>query len=168
MKNLGEYHLSDVNNLNIDEVFKIYSSNEEYFILSGGSAATMDNIHKDIKESPPNTKIEQKQYKVIKLNNEYMGVIDYIMEYPDLDAIYIGLFIIENSLQACGHGNRIMQNFEAMIKEKEFNRIRLGVLHNNESGFKFWENRGFKVIKEMYSTIHPEKDWLIKVMEKGI
>lgn len=61
-----------------------------------------------------------------------------------------------------------MNNFEAMIKEKGFKRIRLGVLHNNESGFKFWENKGFKVIKEMYSTIKPEKNWLIKVMEKEI
>ena len=58
--------------------------------------------------------------------------------------------------------------FTGMIKEKGFKRIRLGVLHNNQSGLKFWENRGFKVIKEMYSTIKPKKDWIIKVMDKEI
>ena len=117
---------------------------------------------------PPNAKVEQKQYKVIELNKVYIGVIDYIVEYPDSDSIYIGLLIIEKSLQGCGHGNRIIQESEVQAKEKGFNRIRLGVLHNNESGFKFWENRGFKVIKEMYSTIHPERNWLIKVMEKEL
>ena len=128
----------------------------------------MENIHHDMKEMPLNAKREQKQYKIIKLDKEYIGVIDYIMEYPDLDSIYIGLFIIEKAIQGFGHGNRIMDKFEAKIKGKGFKRIRLGVLHNNESGLKFWENRGFKVIKEMYSTIHPEKNWLIKVMEKKI
>lgn len=168
METLGKYDLSDVDILNIDEVFKIYSSNEEYFILSGGSPATIENIHLDIKDIPPNAKAEQKQYKIIGLSKEYIGVIDYTMEYPDFDSIYIGLFIIEKSLQGCGHGNRIIRDFEAQAKEKGFDRIRLGVLDNNESGFKFWKNRGFKVIKEMYSTIHPERNWLIKVMEKEL
>lgn len=168
MEMLGEYSLSDVDNQSIGEIFKIYSSNDEYFILSGGSPATMDNIDRDMKEVPPNSKKEQKQYKVIKLDKEYIGVIDYVMEFPDSDAIYIGLFIIKKELQGLGHGNRIMNDFEAKIREKGFKRIRLGVLHNNESGLKFWENKGFKVIKEMYSTIKPEENLLVKVMEKEI
>lgn len=166
METLGKYSLSDISILNIDEVFKIYSSNEEYFILSGGYPATIENIHRDIKDLPPNAKVEQKQYKIIKLGKEYIGVIDYITEYPDLDVIYIGLFMIEKSLQGFGHGSIILQELEAETKKKGFKRIRLGVIHNNEPGLKFWENRGFKVIKEMYSTIHPERNWLIKVMEK--
>lgn len=166
MEKLGRYDLRNVNISNIDEVFKIYLSNDDYFILSGGSPATIENVYLDIKDIPPNAKIEQKQYKIIKLGKEYIGVIDYITEYPDFDVIYVGLFMIEKSFQGFGHGGIILREFEAQAKEKGFKRIRLGVIHNNESGLRFWENKGFKVIKEMYSTIHPERNWLIKVMEK--
>lgn len=168
MEILGEYALSDVDISNIDEIFEIYSSNEEYFILSGGSPATVDNIHQDMKEGPPNTKREQKQYKAIKLDKKYIGVIDYIMEYPDIDSVFIGLFIIRKDLQGQGYGNKIINVFEEKMKEKGFKRIRLGVLHNNESGFRFWQNKGFKVIKKEHSTIDSERNWIIKVMEKEI
>lgn len=168
MQTIKEYILENVDSSSINEILKIYLSNDEYFILSGGTPATVDNIYQDMKESPPNILKEQKQYKIIKKDNQYIGVIDYITSYPDFDSVYIGLFIIDKTVQGCGHGSRILENFEAKIKDRGFKRIRLGVLNNNESGFKFWRNKGFVVIKEMYSTIHPERNWLIKVMEKDI
>ena len=38
----------------------------------------------------------------------------------------------------------------------------------NKNGFEFWTRMGFKVVKEVFSTIHPERKWEIKVMEKII
>lgn len=42
------------------------------------------------------------------------------------------------------------------------------MLKQNKNGFEFWIRMGFKVVKKMFSTIHPERNWQIKVMEKTI
>lgn len=49
---LWDYNLIDVDISNIVKKFEIYLSNEEYFILSGDFPATVDNIHRDMKETP--------------------------------------------------------------------------------------------------------------------
>lgn len=41
------------------------------------------------------------------------------------------------------------------------------MLKQNKNGFEFWTRIGFKVVKEIFSTIHPERDWKIIVMEKA-
>ncbi len=165
MEKLGKYILIDINDGNIGNIFKIYSGNEEYFNLSDGSKATMDNIYQDMNEAPPNIEMELKQYKAIKLEKEIIGVIDYVLEYPDSDTVYIGLFIIQKDLQSYGHGHRIFQNFEKEVKEKGFKRIRLAVLKNNESGLRFWKRNG---LEEIFRTIQPEKNRKITVMEKDL
>ncbi|NLY45475.1 MAG: hypothetical protein GX053_05740 [Tissierella sp.] len=55
-----------------------------------------------------------------------------------------------------------------IIKSQGFKRIRLGVLDRNITALEFWTNIGFNIVKEVISTIHPERGWKIKVMEKAI
>jgi len=61
-----------------------------------------------------------------------------------------------------------MEEFIPRIKSQGFSRIRLGVLEQNIKAFEFWTKMEFNVVKEMLSTIHPERNWKIKVMEKVI
>lgn len=163
-----EYTLNNFNPKDIDSIFKVYESNEPYFILSGGVPATLNTIHENIEEVPPNTDPGFKHYSVVKFHEDIIGIIDYVEMYPDEDAVYIGLFLIDKPRQGLGHGKRFIQNFEVQMKEKGYHRIRLGVLKNNISGFKFWENLGFRFIKEVKSTVKPEKNWTVLVMEKKI
>ncbi len=111
-----------------------------------------------MKEVPPNTAFKLKHYKGVKYEKEIIGVIDFVMEYPEFDSVYIGLLMIDKKFQGCGHGKRIIKNFEDEVKEKGFKRIRLGVLQDNRSGLVFWKNNEFKKIKGIISTIHPEKN----------
>lgn len=55
-----------------------------------------------------------------------------------------------------------------IIKSQGYKRIRLGVLERNKTALKFWINTDFNIVKEVMSTIHPERNWKIKVMEKAI
>ena len=90
------------------------------------------------------------------------------MNYPDEDAVYIGLFIIHGDFHRQGYGRGFIEEFIANMRKKGYCRIRLGVLKQNKNGLEFWTRMGFKVVKEMLSTIHPERNWEIKVMEKMI
>lgn len=114
---------------------------------------------------PPGSNLEKKKYELIMLNGMDIGVIDYIVNYPDEDAIYIGLFMIDGNFHRSGYGREYIEEFIPRIKNEGFKRIRLGVLDGNKTALKFWTNIGFKIEKEVISTIHPERNWKIKVME---
>lgn len=150
----------------LDRVLKIYDSNQEYFMISMNDKPSMDYVIEDMNEIPPKSSLENKNYSLIKLNGIDIGVIDYIANYPDEDAIYIGLFMIDGRFHRNGCGREFLKEFIHKIKSQGYKRIRLGVLDRNETALKFWTNSGFGIVKEVISTIHPERNWKIKVMEK--
>lgn len=80
--------------------------------------------------------------------------------------LYIGLLMINGDFHRSGYGREFIEEFILSIKSQGFNRVRLGVLDKNKTGFDFWTRMGFELVKEMLSTIHPERNWKIKVMEK--
>lgn len=151
-----------------DRTFKIYDTNHEYFQISMNENPSMASVINDKNEIPPKSSLEDKNYKLITLNDIDIGVIDYVVNYPDEDIIYIGLFMINGEFHRSGYGRMFMEEFIPRIKSQGFSRIRLGVLDQNIKAFEFWTKMGFNVVKEMFSTIHPERNWKIKVMEKMI
>lgn len=166
MKN--KFTLEEINEDLFDRVLKIYDTNQEYFMISMNDKPSMESVTEDMNAIPPKSSSENKNYNLIKLNDMDIGVIDYIDNYPDEDAIYIGLFMIHGNFHRNGYGREFLEEFIPQIKGQGFKRIRLGVLDRNETALKFWTNLGFEIVKEVISTIHPERNWKIKVMEKSI
>lgn len=152
----------------LKNVLEIYQTNEEYFKISMNGKPSMETIIEDKNNIPPGINLDNKNFKLISLNGQDIGVIDYLMNYPDEDAVYIGLLLIHGDFHRQGYGKAIIEDFTTNMREKGYSRIRLGVLKQNTNGFQFWTKMGFKVVKEVISTIHPERNWEIKVMEKTI
>ena len=152
----------------LEKVLNIYETNEEYFKISMNGKPSIESIIEDKNDIPPGSNFQDKYYKIISINGQDIGIIDYIMNYPDEDAVYIGLFMINGDFHRQGYGKAFIEEFTANMREKGYRRLRLGVLKQNKNGFEFWTRMGFKVVKEMFSTIHPERNWEIIVMEKAI
>ena len=152
----------------LEKVLNIYETNEEYFKISMNGKPSIESIIEDKNDIPPGSNLQDKNYKLISINGQDIGIIDYIMSYPDEDSVYIGLFMIHGDFHRQGYGRAFIEEFIANMREKGYCRLRLGVLKQNKNGFEFWTRMGFKVVKEMFSTIHPERNWKIKVMEKTV
>lgn len=152
----------------LKNVLKIYNTNEEYFEISMNGKPSIESIIEDKNDIPPGSNLQNKNYKLISMNGQDIGIIDYIMNYPDEDTVYIGLFMIHGDFHRQGYGIAFIEQFTANMREKGYCRLRLGVLKQNKNGFEFWTKMGFKVVKEIFSTIHPERNWEIMVMEKAI
>lgn len=152
----------------LKNVLNIYDTNGEYFKISMNGNPSIESIIEDKNDIPPGSNLQNKNYKLISMNDQDIGIIDYIMNYPDEDTVYIGLFLIHGDFHRQGYGRTFVEEFTANIRKKGYSRLRLGVLKQNKNGFEFWTSMGFKVVKEMFSTIHPERNWEIIVMEKTI
>lgn len=102
----------------LEKVLNIYETNEEYFKISMNGKPSIESAIEDKNDIPPGSNFQDKYYKIISINGQDIGIIDYIMNYLDEDAIYIGLFMINGDFHRQGYGKAFIEEFTANMREK--------------------------------------------------
>ena len=149
------------------EALNIYLKNDYYFNKILNNPPNIFTIEKDIKAIPNRVQKNQKNYRLISFNDEILGVVDYLTDYPEKNTILIGIFIIKNDKQKQGLGTKIFRYLENLFKNKKFFKIRIGVLVDNEIGLSFWKKQNFKEIERKFLKFEKSEKEII-VMEKEI
>lgn len=157
--------LISVNNDELkNEALNVYLENNYYFSKISDNPLSISNVEEDIEVIPNGVQKNQKNYRLISFNDEILGVVDFLSDYPEKDTILIGLFIIKNDKQKQGLGTKIFRYLEKSFKNKKFLKIRIGVLVDNEIGLSFWKKQNFKEIERKFEKSEKE----VIVMEKEI
>ena len=159
--------ISVSNNELKNEALNIYLKNDYYFSKISDASQNISNIEEDIETIPNGVQKNQKNYRLISFNNEILGVVDYLTDYPEKDTILIGLLIIKNDKQKQGLGTKIFRYLENSFKNKNFLKIRIGVLVDNQIGLSFWKKQNFKEIERKFLKFEKSEKEVI-VMEKEI
>ena len=160
--------LISVNNDKLkNEALNVYLENNYYFSKISDDPPSISNVEEDIEVIPNGVQKNQKNYRLISFNDEILGVVDFLTDYPEKDIILIGFFIIKNDKQKQGLGTRIFRYLENLFKDKKFLKIRIGVLVDNEIGLSFWKKQNFKEIERKFLKFEKSKKEVI-VMEKEI
>ena len=160
--------LISVNNDELkNEALNVYLENNYYFSKISNTSQNISNVEEDIEAIPNGVQKNQKNYRLISFNDEILGVVDFLSDYPEKDTILIGLFIIKNDKQKQGLGTRIFRYLEKSFKNKKFLKIRIGVLVDNEIGLSFWKKQNFKEIERKFLKFEKSEKEVI-VMEKEI
>ena len=157
--------LISVNNDELkNEALNVYLENNYYFSKISDNPLSISNVEEDIEVIPNGVQKNQKNYRLISFNDEILGVVDFLSDYPEKDTILIGLFIIKNDKQKQGLGTKIFRYLEKSFKNKKFLKIRIGVLVDNKIGLSFWKKQNFKEIERKFEKSEKE----VIVMEKEI
>ncbi|WP_338952094.1 hypothetical protein [Fusobacterium nucleatum] len=91
--------ISVSNNELKNEALNIYLKNNYYFNKMSDNPPSISNVEKDIEAIPNGVQKNQKNYRLISFNDEILGVVDYLTDYPEKNTILIGFFIIKNDKQ---------------------------------------------------------------------
>ncbi|MBE5107594.1 GNAT family N-acetyltransferase [Bacillus thuringiensis] len=166
--NFEKVILNKDNNEMVNMAYSIYHSNPEYFQIVSGRTPTREELIKDIEQTPPNTNSEQKKYCLLFVDKAPIGILDYVENYPDKGIFYIGLFMIDGAMHEKKYGSKLYHLIETTIKEKGYQKIRLGVVHNNNKAFMFWTSVGFEHINTVETSNQSDSNWIVKVMEKKL
>ena len=160
--------LISVNNDELkNEALNVYLKNDYYFSKISDNLPSISTVEEDIKAIPNRVQKNQKNYRLISFNNEILGVVDYLIDYPEKDIVLIGFFIIKSDKQKQGLGTKIFRYLEKSFKNKKFLKIRIGVLVDNEIGLSFWKKQNFKEIERKFLKFEKSEKEVI-VMEKEI
>ena len=159
--------ISVSNNELKNEALNIYLKNDYYFSKISDASQNISNIEEDIETIPDGVHKNQKNYKLISFNDEILGVVDYLTDYPEKNTVLIGLLIIKDDKQKQGLGTKIFRYLENSFKNKNFLKIRIGVLVDNQIGLSFWKKQNFKEIERKFLKFEKSEKEVI-VMEKEI
>ena len=149
------------------ETLNIYLKNDYYFSKISDNLPSISAVEEDMKTIPNGVQKNQKNYRLISFNNEILGVVDYLTDYPEKNIILIGFFIIKNDKKKQGLGTKIFRHLEKSFKNKKFLKIRIAVLVDNEIGLSFWKKQNFKEIERKFLKFEKSEKEVI-VMEKEI
>ncbi|MBU8880564.1 GNAT family N-acetyltransferase [Bacillus sp. FJAT-29790] len=137
---------------------EIINSNPEYNQLEHGKER---RTLEEVKEEFINDKTMS---QFIKLDDTYIGVMDYLPlnekdQYP-----WLGLLMIHADYQRFGFGKQAYFIFEKDMVEKGLEVIRIGVLKKNDRAQKFWVSVGFEYFKTAISNNSNEVDCFEKIL----
>lgn len=130
--------------MNSDTFFNRVSKNKESF--------TAQEILKEIQESD---ELGAERY-LLKDGSEYIGVLEFLLRNPSDDYTWLGLVLIDKKHQSKGYGYKALQLFYDLMKDREVNCFRIGVIKENEPGLKFWQRNGFDFVKTTINSDNKE------------
>lgn len=100
----------------------------------------------------------------IKLEDTYIGIVNYMLRNQKDHRPWIGLFLIHSDYQGYGFGTQAYYVFEQKLKLEEVKELRLGVLQQNTRALEFWLRKGYNVYTS--SVVNNNKiDCLEKLLE---
>ena len=76
--------LISVNNDELkNEALNVYLKNNYYFSKISDNLPNISNVEEDIETIPDGVQKNQKNYNLISFNDEILGVVDYLIDYPE-------------------------------------------------------------------------------------
>lgn len=164
-----DFKLIDVStDLRMKEALKIYNSNPDYFAMTSNSPITMVNVDKDMKAVPNSIDMSQKNYKLISIDSNIVGIIDFITSYPEEDEVYIGLIMIDSQYHRKHIATDVVGFMESYFKKLGFIKVVLSVIKENSSALSLWTSLGYKMDLEKVGVVGDRDDVEVLLMSKRL
>ncbi|MCF2145168.1 GNAT family N-acetyltransferase [Desmonostoc muscorum LEGE 12446] len=133
----------------------------DYAIMTDGHPPLSSAAADEFLALPEGKTIEDKFiFGLFAPDDTLVGMLESIRDYPDEKSWWIGLMMLATEYRGKGLGSQFYQAYESWVAQQEAQSVFLAVLQENQSGFTFWQNLGFEVIRiappqEFGNKIHP-------------
>lgn len=171
LKNLQEllpdYKIKKITEEDYENLYNLELSNIDYYLCTQGRAVTYEETVQDTVNLPPNTTRDQKFFVCFYDNEKLVAVMDYIEHYPSEEIVWIGLFMIDNSVKRKKLGTKIITEFINSLKKNDICKLQLGCAEANYVGLNFWKSFGMYELRRAVLKDDNRPDCNVIVFEKG-
>lgn len=137
--------LKEINNSFDKDLLKLFENCKDYFELVEGEVPK--NTDDFFLSLPPNKNMNDKINLGIFKDEDLIGAIDIIKNYPEEKEWIIGLMIIDINYRKSGFGEKAHKLIEHLAKKQGAYKLRIGVAEQNILAKNFWEKLGYRTIK---------------------
>lgn len=104
-----------------------------------------------------------KERYLIKVDDDFIGIIDFIMENPRDKKPWLGLLIIRKDWTRKSFAGKALSKYEELMRGRNITEVRLGCFTDNSTGMQFWEKNDFQKVEEISFKEKP-----LWIMEKKL
>ncbi|PEJ56648.1 GNAT family N-acetyltransferase [Bacillus sp. AFS002410] len=132
----------------IEVIEEITNSNQSYNLMENGRLTrTKEELMNEYFDSSTQT-----ETYFIKLDDTYIGLVDFLKLNPKDGFPWLGLLMIHNDYQGYGFGTNAFLLFEELLLKRSIHGLRLGVLLSNQQAKTFWQSQGFTFVENRTNT----------------
>lgn len=130
---------------NITELQQFLSYFNDFFLLCEGKEGSAEGI---LKACPPSKNIEEDKFVFgIYEEDELIGMIDLIQNYPKKKTWTIGYFLIHPNYQSKKKGRFIIYILSSVLHKLQGKKMRCVVQSQNPRALHFWKKCEFDQVK---------------------
>ena len=144
---LSEFTVESVTKENVRIYENVFCSNTEYYFITDGRPAVKQDCIDTVEYTEEFTEGTPHCIGFLR-GDKAVAFLSLFDGYPEEDTLYIGLFLVDKSVQRSSVGTVIMQAVIAEGFSSGCNAVKLSVQDNNRSGYPFWQKLGFKALGE--------------------
>ena len=147
----------------IPAIYNLYVGNPMYFEYCP-PAPTFDGIRSDMLALPPGKDYNDKYYMGFFDGECLIAIMDLVLKYKDNDSAFIGLFMVDKSVQKQGVGSDIITRVCDRLRKEGYSHVRLGFAKGDPQSESFWLKNGF----EKTGVEIPSEGYVIVMMQKAL
>ena len=160
-KNLSsKYKIQALTRDHLEVILDLYRSNPLYF-QHCPPEPSLESVREDMVELPAGKTKKDKFYIGFWDDKELVAILDFVLSYPEMKTIFIGLFMVHQTYQGKGLGSEIIKE-AFQVFSKDYQRVRLAYVKGNSQAQYFWEKQGFLPV----GKVVPKANYCVVLMEK--
>lgn len=141
----------------------------DYTMLVEGEGVSPDAAQDTFVDLPPGKTLEDKfLYGVMDQAGVIIGVLEGMRHYPQDGIWWIGLFMLAPRVRGKGLGQTILDAFAEHVRAAGGDAIMLGVVEENQSGYRFWGQQGFEDVRQTEPRTFARKTQRVFIMRRGL
>lgn len=150
LKSISSYY--KVRKLNRSDVERIYnlSKGNPIFYQYCPPFVTRESILRDLEAVPPGMTSDNKYYLGFWESDQLVAILDLILQYPNQETAFVGLFMMEQSKQGSGNGSKIISELCNRLHHEGYTCVRLAYAKGNKQSQTFWLKNQFRPTGEEY------------------
>jgi GNAT superfamily N-acetyltransferase len=118
-------------------------------------------------DRPPDAPKVKKRVAGLFAGPELVGVIEFLIGYPEDGTWFVGLFLLDPERRRAGLGGSLYAAFEAWASVQGARTVRLAVQDQNAAAYRFWTRQGFHSTGTVIQDL-PNKRNTVHRMERAL
>jgi GNAT superfamily N-acetyltransferase len=146
----------------------LFEKCQDYAQVVEGQAVSPTAAQDVFQAVPPSKSLSDKFiFGLYDEHGENVGVLEGICCYPDSMTWWIGLLLLVPEVRGRGLGQQLLQSFSKYVLSNGGRAIMLGVVEDNELGYRFWQQMGFNLVRKTEPRQSGKKTQTVYVMRRA-
>lgn len=164
-----EFQIIALNPESADRLQAFFEQCADFAMLVEGEPVSPAAAQDTFESLPPGKTLQDKfVFGVSDAAGGLAGVLEAVRGYPEPGTWWIGLMMLTPAARGRGLGQKLIEGFARYVRSQRGQAVMLGVVEENQAGYRFWQRAGFVRVRETEPRVFGKKTQRVFVMQRDL